>query len=104
MRLEEELMNDKASLEDKLKADNEALEKRMKRDQEERAKRDADIKAQLDQSRNNSKSEVLELFDRVKRDMEQRKADTEELCKKVADGDKKRMEDWRRVVGALNTE
>ena len=29
---------------------------------------------------------------------------SEELSKKVADGDKKRMEDWRRVVGALNTE
>ena len=48
----------------------------MRQEAENRAKRDAEIKAELDQSRNNNKSEILELFDRVKRDLEQRKVDT----------------------------
>ena len=48
----------------------------MRQEAEKRAKRDAEIKAELDQSRNNNKSEILELFDRVKRDLEQRKVDT----------------------------
>ena len=64
---------------EKLRLENEALQQRMKRDQEERAKRDAEMKAELDKSRNNNKSEILELFDRVKRDLEQRKADTGEF-------------------------
>ena len=29
---------------------------------------------------------------------------SDELGKKLADGDRHRMEDWRRIVGALNTE
>ena len=49
---------------------------KMRQEAENRAKRDAEIKAELDQSRNNNKSEILELFDRVKRDLEQRKVDT----------------------------
>ena len=64
---------------EKLRLENEALQQRMKRDQEERAKRDAEMKAELNESRNNNKSEILELFDRVKRDLEQRKADTGEF-------------------------
>ena len=48
----------------------------MRQEAENRAKRDAEIKAELDQSRSNNKSEILELFDRVKRDLEQRKVDT----------------------------
>jgi len=103
-RLEEEMANDKMSLAEKLRAENEALAHKMRQEAENRAKRDAEIKAELDQSRNNNKSEILELFDRVKRDLEQRKVDTDELGKKLADGDRHRMEDWRRIVGALNTE
>ena len=49
---------------------------KMRQEAENRAKRDAEIKAELDQSRSNNKSEILELFDRVKRDLEQRKVDT----------------------------
>ena len=61
---------------EKLRAENEALAHKMRQEAENRAKRDAEIKAELDQSRNNNKSEILELFDRVKRDLEQRKVDT----------------------------
>ena len=103
-RLEQEMMNDKLSFAEKLKLENEQLQAKMKKEQEERAKRESEMKAQIQETSAGNKSEVLELFDRVKRDLDQRKQETQDLEKKVNDDGKKRTEDLKRIIRTLNGE
>ena len=96
-RLEEEMVKEKMTLAERLRAENNELQERMKREQEERNKKEAQLKDEMKKNREGNKNEILELFERMKRDLEDQRLKGEELAKLVVEENNKRLEESKRI-------
>ena len=96
-RLEEEMNKGKMSLAERLRAENAELQERMKREQDERSKKEELLKEEMKKSREGNKNEILELFERMRKDLEGQKLNAENLAKQVKDENDKRIQDSKRI-------
>ena len=96
-RLEEEMNKGKMSLAERLRAENAELQERMKREQDERSKKEELLKEEMKKSREGNKNEILELFERMRKDLEGQKLNAENLAKHVKDENDKRIQDSKRI-------
>ena len=96
-RLEEEMLKGKMTLAEKLRSENAELQERMKQEQAERVKREALLKEEMQKNKEGNKNEILELFDRMKKEVEQQRLDSEQLAKRCNSENEKRIEEAKRI-------
>jgi hypothetical protein len=76
----------------------------MKKDAEERSKREQQLKADLEKTKEGNKNEVLELFDRIKTEMEKMRKDHSELSAMLELENEKRMKEAELIRAKLERE
>merc|ERR1719277_670533 len=69
----------------------------MKREQEERAKKEALMKEEMKKNKEGNKNEILELFERMKKELEEQRAKADGIEKQAREENEKRIKEAQRI-------
>merc|ERR1719277_224657 len=69
----------------------------MKREQEERAKKEALMKEEMKKNKEGNKNEILELFERMKKELEDQRAKADGIEKQAREENEKRIKEAQRI-------